>query len=166
MRFTFEQRFSAPPEAVAAAYADPALYETFERLPKMEVLEVLDHRVTGTTVHLRVRSRFAAELPSAARRILDPAKLTWVEESTHDLAALTVSFRLVPDHYRDRLQASGSYRFEPAPSGSTRRSQGEVKVSYPLVGGAVERGIVSGLGEHLQHEVPVVEQWLAERRSG
>ena len=163
MRFAFEQRFSAPPDLVAAAYADPGLYETFERLPKMEVLEVLDHRRTGSTVHLRVRSRFAAELPSAARRILDPAKLTWVEESTHDLDGLTVSFRLLPDHYGDRMQASGSYRFDARPEGSIRRTQGDVKVSYPLVGGTVERALVAGLGEHLQHEVPVVEQWLAER---
>jgi hypothetical protein len=160
VRFQFEQQFSAPPEVVAAAYADPALYERFRDLPKMEVLEVLDHRVEDATVYLQVRSRFAADLPSAARRVLDPRKLTWVEHSVHDLARTSVTFRLLPDHYGDRLRASGSYRFEAAGEGCVRRSEGEVKVSYPLVGGKVERAIVSGLGEHLGHEQPVVEAWL------
>jgi hypothetical protein len=164
VHFQFEQRFSAPPEVLAAAYADPALYVEFEALPKMEVLEVLDHRADGDRVQLRVRSRFAADLPSAARRVLDPSKLTWVEESTHDLASMAVTFRLVPDHYTDRLRAGGSYRFEASGSGSVRRSEGEVVVRYPIVGGKVERAIVSGLEEHLASEVPVVERFLRDQQ--
>jgi hypothetical protein len=163
VRFAFEHRYAAPPDEVAAAYADPDLYARLIALPKMEVLEVLDHRVDGTTVQLQVRSRFAAELPSAARRVLDPAKLTWVEHTTHHLAARTVTFRLDPDHYGNRLHATGSYRFEPDGSGTLRRSDGEVAVSYPLVGKAVERAIVSGLDEHLHSEIAVVERFVAER---
>jgi hypothetical protein len=160
VRFEFEHRYAAPPDRVAAAYADPALYETFVGLPKMEVVEVVDHQPDGSTVRLQVRSRFVGDLPSGAGKVLDRAKLTWVEHSTHDLSALRVTFRLAPDHYGNRLRSNGSYSFRPAGDGTVRRSEGEVAVSYPIVGKAVERALVSGLQEHLDSEVPVVDRWI------
>lgn len=161
MDFHFEQRYRTAPDRVAAAYADPALYERFAGLPKLSAPEILDHRVDRDTVRLQLRYRFIGDLPSAARRMIDPAKLTWVEHSVHDLAARTATFRMDPDHYGDRFRAEGRYRFEPTPEGGTvRHSTGDVRVTVRLVGRAVERAIVSGLGEHLAAETPVVERFL------
>jgi hypothetical protein len=112
---------------------------------------------------LRVRYRFTGHLAPAARAVIDPERLTWVDESHHDLAARTVRFTLHPDHYGDRFAASGGYRFEPdgADDGATiRTAWGDVKVKAPLVGGAVERAIVSGLEEHLRAETAIVERFL------
>jgi hypothetical protein len=164
VRFEFEHRYAAPPDEVAAAYADPRLYEALVGLPKMEVVEVLGHQVDGTTVQLRVRSRYVGDLPGAADKVLDRSRLTWVEHSTHELSQRRVTFRLDADHYRNRLKASGSYRFEADGGGTTRRSDGEVRVSYPLVGRSVERALVSGLDEHLDSEVPVVERWIRQAK--
>jgi hypothetical protein len=48
----------------------------------------------------------------------------------------------------------------------TRRvAEGDVRVSFPLVGGKVERAIVSGLSEHADLEVAVVNGWLADAAS-
>ena len=164
MEFEVVQRFAAPVADVAGAFTDPAFYVELAKLPKLGEPQVLDRAAGDGTVRLRVRYHFAGELSAAARAVLDPARLTWVEESEHDLASHSVTFQLLPDHYADRLQASGSYRFVPDPddvSSTIRTSRGEVKVRAPLVAGSVERAIISGLRTHLDDEVALVERWVA-----
>lgn len=163
MRFELGQRFDAPAADVAAAYDDPALYDTLVGLPKLGRIEVLDHQVSFGHVLLRARFAFTGDLPGAATAIIDPSRLTWVQDSRHDLATGVTAFRLIPDHYPDRLQASGTFRVKPDPegAGSTRSVTGELKVRVLLVGGQVEQAIVSGLGEYLDAEAPAVDQFLA-----
>jgi hypothetical protein len=161
VRFTIDQRFAAPPDVVARAYTDPALYAALDGLPKLADPTVLAHEEDGDLVRLQVRYRFGGELSAAARAVLDPARLTWVEHAEHDLGARTTTFEMVPDHYRDRFRCAGSYRFEPDGAGTVRRCAGDLRVKALLVAGAVEGAIVSGLREHLADEVPVVEAFVA-----
>lgn len=160
MQFRFEHRVAAGPDGCARALADPAYYEELVGLPKLSRPEVVDHRVDGDRVELRIRYRFTGELAPAARRVLDPSRLTWVDESVHDLAARRVTFRMVADHYADRFSCRGSYRFEPLGGSGTRRlTEGDLRVRAPLVGRAVEKAIVGGLEEHLDAETPILERW-------
>lgn len=163
MRFSIEQRFAADVDAVARAYADPALYVALVGLPKLSQPDVVGHEVDGDTVVLQVRYRFGGHLSAAARAVIDPERLTWVERSTHDLAAHTTTFTMVPDHYADRFRCQGSYAFEATDAGCRRRGEGDLRVKALLVAGAVEGAIVSGLEEHLVDEVPVVEAFVAGR---
>lgn len=163
MKFTIDQAFAAPPLAVARAYADPGLYAAFGELPKMTPPEVLAHVEDGDAVRLEIRYRFDGELSAAARAVLDPARLTWVEHSTHDLSTLTTVFEMRPDHYGDRFRCRGEYRFRADGSGTRRDCTGDIRVKALLVAGAVEGAIVSGLREHLAAEVAVVEAYLAPR---
>jgi hypothetical protein len=160
MDFTVIQAFAASTDAVARAYASPELYEHLVGLPKLGAPEVIDCRDDNDLVHLQVRYRFVGELSPAVTAVVDPRRLSWVEHSTHDLAAHTVRYRLVPDHYADRLQSSGSCSIEPQSDGSVRTVTGRLKVRAVVVGGAVERAIVSGLREHLAAEVAVVERFV------
>lgn len=165
MRFQLTQRVDLPVDEVAAAFADPDFYAALDGLPNIAPPEVLEHRADGDVVQLRIRYRFTGELSAAARAALDPARLTWVDESVHDLASREVRFRLVPDHYGDRFTGKGHYRFTAVRGdrGSTeRRVDGEVRVKVLLVGAAVERALVSGLRAHLEQEAAVVEEWLSE----
>ena len=164
MRFRVEQRFSTGADETARAFTEPELYAGFAALPKVSVPEVLGCERDGDLVRLRVRYRFAGQLSSAARAVIDTAKLTWVDESTHDLARNHVRFVLRPDHYGDRFRCSGEYRIEALGDGCRRHVDIDLKVSAPFVGGAVERAIASGLREHLADETEVVEAYLAARR--
>lgn len=163
MRFEIEQLFTGPPEAVARIHTEPRFYELLGELPKLGKPEVLDRREDGAVVQLAVRFRFTGNLSSAVTRVVDPAKLTWIEESVHDLAQLTSTFRMKPDHYPDRLRSEGSARYEPSDDGGTGRvTTGDLSVRVPLVGRTVEGAIVSGLREHLAAEIAVVERLLAD----
>lgn len=160
MRFEMDQRFESPADAVTAAYADAELYPTLVGLPKLGGIEVLDRTADHATARLRIRFAFTGDLPAAVTAVVDPKRLTWVQETVHDLAAGTTTFTLLPDHYPDRLRASGTFRVQGRGEGSRRRIAGELKVRAPLVGGRVEQAIVSGLAEYLAAEAPAVDRYL------
>jgi hypothetical protein len=161
--FSVEQTYAAAPDAVARAYATAELYARLDGLGKLGGPEVLDRQVDGSVVRLAVRYRFVGHLAPAVTAVLDPARLTWVEHTTHDLAERTVRFRLVPDHYRDRLTSEARGVVVPGGrSGSVRSITGTLKVRAVLVAPTVERAIVSGLREHLVAEAPVVDRTILE----
>ena len=60
-------------------------------LPKLGPPEVLERTVDGDVVRLQIRYRFVGDLSPAVTAVLDPAKLTWVEHSTHDLGRRSVT---------------------------------------------------------------------------
>ncbi len=161
MRFELVQRYRSPAPAVNGAYADADLYPTLVGLPKLGGIEVLSHERTADRAVLRVRFRFTGHLPSAVTAVVDPARLTWIQETTHDLAGGSATFRLLPDHYPDRLRAGGRFTVTSAGDGARRVIAGELKVQALLVAGRVEAAIVSGLDEYLQAEAPAVDRWLA-----
>ena len=161
MKFSLETTYGAEPDVVAAAYADPALYAAFADLPRAGRPEVVRHEADGDVVRLDVRWRFTADLSAAARAVIDPDRLSWVERATHDLASRSVTFEMVADHYRDRFSCTGGYEFHAEGDGrTTRRSRGDLRVKALLVGGAVEGAIVDGLKEQLRAEVPLVERFV------
>jgi hypothetical protein len=160
VKLTIDQTFSASADAVARAYADPFLYLSFPERGPLARPEVIDRVVQGDRIVFRIQHRFVGQVSSAVRRVIDPDKLTWVEHVTMDLTAATAAFRIQPDHYPDRLRCEGVYSFTAHGAGSRRTGQGELRVRAPLVAGAVERAIVTGLQDHLRDEVPVVEAFL------
>ena len=160
MRFELRQRFAASPNEVDRAYTDPDLFATLVGLPKLGGIRVLDHHVSGDQVKMRVHYSFTGDLPAAVTAVVDPERLTWVQESAHDLSSGVTTFRLVPDHYPDRLKASGKVVVSPLGNGAQRVLSGELKVRALLVAGAVEGAIVSGLGEYLDAEAPAVDRFL------
>lgn len=165
MRFDVDQTLPAAVADVLDAFTDPGFLASLADLPKVGSPEVLDQRRDGDLVHLQVRYRFRGDLSPAVRRVLDPERLTWVDHRTYDLAAHTATFRIVPDHYGNRLRCEGRERFTAIDAGERTRRQveGDLTVRWPLVGGAVERAIVSGLREHAEEEADLVRRWLDER---
>ena len=153
MRFRIVQEFDQPAERVQEAYLDPRFLELMGSLPKLGSPELLEEERSDGVVRRRIRYRFAGDLNSAVQAVIDPTKLTWVEESSTRLADLHTAWRIRPDHYADKLASSGEFQIEPAgEAGSRRIATGEVKVKVFLVGGKVESAIVSGMEEHAFRE--------------
>ena len=162
MRFELNQRYRSSASDVHRAYADPDLYPTLVGLPKLGGIEVLGSQGTPAD-RLRVRYQFTGHLPAAVTAVVDPARLSWVQESDHDHESLVTEFRLLPEHYPDRLRCQGSFTVTPAGNGCQRVIAGELKVQALLVAGRVEQAIVSGLAEYLEAEAPAVDHWIDER---
>lgn len=149
MRFRIVQEFDAGADRVQAAYLDPAFLESMGALPKLGAPDLLTEERAGDVVRRRIRFHFAGDLNSAVRAVLDPAKLSWVEESTTHLQERRTEWTIRPDHYADKLASQGESVLEPVGDGASRRTTtGEVKVKVFLVGGKVEAAIISGMEEH------------------
>jgi len=160
VHFSIEQQFALPLEAVEATYWDPEFIARMAELPKLGHPRLLSHEVDGDILHRQVRYAFAGDLSGAVRRVVDPARLTWVEDSTSDRRTHRTSFRILPDHYAALLHCHGTFTLRADGTGATLRiAEGEMKVSVPFVGGKVERAIVSGLEDQARGEVELVEGW-------
>jgi hypothetical protein len=162
VRFRIEQRFRGALPDVERAFFDPAFLSRLATLPKLGAPELLDQDVGDTSVRQRVRYQFTGDVSAAVRRVVDPRRLTWVEDSTHDLTTHVTTWRILPDHYGSMIRCAGTFTLVGDGPSTRRIADGDIKVNVPLVGGKVERAIVSGLEEHADAEVEVVDRWLAE----
>jgi len=166
VRFTVDQPIAAPVERVEEAFVDPGFYRALGAMPNIGDPEILECTVRDGEVFLRVRYAFTGELAAPARRVLDPAKLTWVVESTVDQSTSTTNFRMLPDHYANRLECAGSYTLVATDATMTmQHMEGDLRVNYPVVGRLAELGIVRGLKENVAQEARVVERWVAGKRA-
>ncbi len=162
MKFEIVQRYAADVDAVQAAYLDADFYAQLTTLPAAGGIEVLSQHVDGDVVEQEIRFRFRGNLSSAVRAVLDPARLTWVDSSVVDRRAHRTTFRFLPDHYPDRLTCRGVRVLSADGPGRARQvANAELSVRAPLVGGIVERAIVSGLVENAAAEAVAVERWIA-----
>jgi hypothetical protein len=159
--FTLRQEIVATVDAVEAALVDSAFLVRMDELPKLGSAEVVSNDRDGDVVRLAVRYLFQAELSSAVTRVVDPDKLTWVEESTCDLVAHTTTCVIRPDNYANLLQGSYEASIEASGSGSVRTITGRVKVKVPLLGGKVEKAIVGGLSENASAQASLLTSFLS-----
>ena len=169
MQFRIEQRFRLPLAIVEDAFLDPAFIAETGSLPGLgqaELLTLDSSPPSSGDVHLRIRYHFAGNLSSAVRAVVDPDRLSWVQDETYDRGSHRSSFRIVPDHYAEMLKASGTMRLSAAgPDRTTRLAIGEVRVSLPLVGGRVERAIISGLEAHAAAQTDLLHVWAGQGHS-
>jgi len=163
MRFELVQQLHAPPEVVEQALVDPRFLATLGKLPKLGRPELLEQRDMGDRFFQRVRYDFEGHLSPAVKAVIDPARLTWVEESTQDRSTHTTAIEIVPDHYTSMFQCSGVIRLtaQPATGTTLRVATGEVSVHVPFVGSKAEAAIISGLKEHADLEAQALDEWVA-----
>jgi hypothetical protein len=160
VRFQVDQALPGSVEEVLAAFTDPGFLSSVGDLGKVGDPEVLDQERDGDIVRQRVRYRFTGDLSPAVTSVVDRDKFVFVDEHTYDLAHATATFTIVPEHYGDRLTCHGTERFHQISDGANRRVEAELKVRWPVVGGLVERAIVSGFKEHLAEEAELMTAWL------
>lgn len=163
MEFSVAVSVAHPPVAVQDAFLDRDFLAVTGTLPKIGGAEVLELTRDTTTARLRVRYRFTAPLNRAVTRVVDPAKLTWVDVGTFDLVAMRSEHVLEPDNYADRLEASYVSTIEPDGARSRWTVRGSLVVHAPLVGGKVAGVIVDGLKEHAQAQGAALDDWLSRR---
>ena len=117
MKITIRQAVAVPPARAIAAYGSPAFYEGRPIRDDIAVLEVVRHDDSGDRVLLEVRFAFTGSVSPAVRAVIDPAKMSWITRTEIHPDEARSDWVVLPDHYPDRLSASGTYRFEPGDDG-------------------------------------------------
>jgi hypothetical protein len=162
VKFAIRQSVAVPPARAMAAYGSPGFYEGRPERDDIAVREVVRHEETGDHTLVEVRMAFIGSVSPAVRRVVDPAKMTWITRTEIVPAEARSSWVVLPDHYPDRLSASGTYRFDDGaggPGSTDVEVEGELKVRVPIVGRSVERVIVSGLQGYIADEVARIADW-------
>jgi hypothetical protein len=162
MRFELVQHLHGPVEAIEEALVDPRFLARLGELPKLGRPQLLEQRDMGDRFVQRVRYDFEGDLSATVKAVIDPSKLTWVEQSTQDRVTHTSDIEIVPDYYTSMFTCRGTTRLTPNPAtGVTDRiTTGEVAVRVPLVGRKAEAAIISGLHEHAELEAEALDGWL------
>ncbi|HET8931452.1 MAG TPA: DUF2505 family protein [Acidimicrobiales bacterium] len=161
MKSTDAQTIDASAEAAVLVLADPRFYLHRESSESIDAIELVDHLVDEDRVRLQIRFAFTGQLNAAARAILDPDRLTWIQSTEHDLATGRVVFTILPDHYRDRIRCRGRYRIAPDGDGTSKRIVAtELHVKAPLVAGQVERVLMDGLRNELEAQARAIPDYV------
>ncbi len=162
MKSTDVQSIAAAADVAAKVLAEPRFYLGRESSEAITARELVDHQVDAGRVRLRIRFAFTGALNAAARAMLQPDRLTWVQESEHDLETGRVVFKILPDHYPDRLRCHGRYRItEDGDQASVRTVATELHVRAPLVAGQVERTLMDGLRRELDAQALAIPDYGA-----
>jgi len=161
--FTIEVPLAHPPAAVQDALLDPDFIHSTADLPKVGGAEVLECTRNDLTARVRVRYKFTAPLSKAITSVIDPEKLTWVDDATVDIATYTSRHQLLPDNYADRLDAHYNTLLAPDGAGARWTLRGALDVHAPLVGGKVAHVIVDGIREAAVAKGALLDEWLAKR---
>jgi hypothetical protein len=160
VRFEIVQPIGAGRDAVIKAVIDRRFYESIGSTKGLAPPSVLECREDGEFKRLKIRYGFEGELSRAARAVLDPAKMTWVVELKVDQARNRAKFRMLPDHYPDRIECRGSYRFEDDGEATEQLMKGDLVVHAPIVASVVERSIISGFRDHVAEEAHAIERFV------
>jgi len=156
VKIAIRQAVAVPPARAVAAYGTPAFYVGRPGRDDIAMVEVVRHDDLGERVLIEVRFAFTGSLSPAVRAVIDPAKMSWVTRTEVRPAEARTSWVVLPDHYPDRLSASGSYRFEEGddgPDSTIVYVEGDLRVRVPLVGRSVERVIVTDLRQYIRDEL-------------
>lgn len=160
MDFELEQHFVLDIADVEDGLTDPGFLVTLDDLTTIGEPAVLETKRSASEVHQQVRYRFVADLPGAVTRVVDPDKLTWIEDARYDLDTHTSSHQILPDSYADRLEARFDGELVSDGEGARRLVRGTVKVHVPLVAGKVERVIVDGLRDFGAEQAERLNAWF------
>jgi hypothetical protein len=162
VKFVVRQAVAVPPARAIAAYGSPAFYEGREARDDIAVREVVRHDATGDRILLEVRFAFTGSVSPAVRAVVDPGKMSWITRTEILLTEGRSSWVVLPDHYPDRLSASGLYRFEEGDDGPGTcdvEVEGDLKVRVPIVGRSVEKVIAGDLRAYIVDEVIGIADW-------
>jgi Protein of unknown function (DUF2505) len=160
VKFSIRQPVAVSPARAMAAYGSPTFYEGRPARDDIEVREVVRHEESAGRVLLEVRFAFTGSVSPAVRAVIDPQKMSWITRTELLLAEGRSSWTVLPDHYPDRLSASGTYRFEETgPEACDVEVAGELRVRVPIVGRSVEKVIVGDLRAYIADEVAGITDW-------
>lgn len=120
-------------------------------------------RPDGTRLR-RTRVTLGRDLPSVAANLIGSKRLAYTLEEEIDSANHRVKWRVLVDRVSNKVKAAGVFALEPVSDSACRRIvSGEIKVSVPLVGGRIEKGIAEELTKSYESTAVFARKWLSER---
>lgn len=162
MEISLKHHFPCTPAAYWAAVSEPGYEDELRSNTDVE-LTVLGREDRGGRLYERFRVSPKKELPAIAQKATGARRLSYVQELLSDPTRFVVEWKVLSDVLPDKVSCSGTTTIRPEGSGCVRELRGEVRVAIPLVGGAIEKHIVSELEASYERAAEVVRRRLRAR---
>lgn len=125
--------------------------------------EVLSRRSEGGVTTLTQRFHVDVDLPGPVRRLIGSDQLSYDQTSVIDEPNNLIRWEVTPPVQQDRVTARGTVTIRQAGGEVERVIDGEVSVRVPLVGGQIEKAIVSAIEDGYSKAAHIQRAWMAER---
>jgi hypothetical protein len=164
MRVVVDQALAVPAADAQAALIEPGFYVALGAMPNISAPIIREEHREAARVELLLAYRFTGTISGPARRILDPAKLSWTQRATVDLERRRTAIAMTPDHYPNLLSFTGWYELrDDGPDATVQHLEADLRVAIPLVGAVAERAIATGIRQHLGEEAHILERYVGQR---
>ena len=125
--------------------------------------ETLEVREEGDILTQRMRVSPRKPLPPLLAKAIGRDRLSYVQEVAFNNAQFTTTWKVLSDVLSDKVKCSGTSRVELLPDGCERIIEGSIEVSVFMVGGAIEKHILSELERGYDRAAALITSLLPER---
>ncbi len=164
MKIVVDELIAVATEQAEETFLDPEFYAGLGALgaiapPELRSLARSEHHATAVVAY-----RFSGQLNGPARRLLDPAKLSWAQVTEMDLETHRAQVTMVPDNYANLLSFAGWYELSDAGPGRCRQHlEADLRVHVPLLGPLAERALATSVRDNLAGTARLVESFAGQR---
>lgn len=159
MQIRISHHFPVAPRAYWEGTRDPALDEKIAAAGDIDIV-VVARRKDGSHAHEELRVSPRKELPAIAQRALGASRFSYLQIVDSDDDTMSTTWKVLSDVIPDKVRCAGTTRVVPAPDGCERIVEGEIKVSIPLVGGAIEKVVLEQLERSYDRASEVIRRHL------
>ncbi len=167
MKYEIRHEFDVSADALLEAMMHPEITAfLMKNMKSLQEMELLEKTADDATIRRRVRYRILPVIEKIGPKSIPPEVFEWVEESTLDRAKRVMVYRNIPTRgkIRKRFENSGEIRIlDLSGNKSARVMTGELKISFPLLGGVAEKIICKKATEILEEEAAALKLFLKDR---
>ena len=102
------------------------------------------------------------EIPGPLQKILGSSRIEYSEHVNYEWGTYRGTWKTISSIMTDKIESSGSFRFDQNSDGVKRIVEGEIKVKMFGVGGVVERFIVSDIEKSYEQASDFTRRWIAQ----
>jgi len=161
MKHQSQARYPAPAEVVMRMFTDKAFHTRKLDAMGLKNYQVLDHALDGADFRIKIRRKVPMQAPSIVKKFV-PAESTVVNEERWNTRSRTGSVMVEPQGMP--LEVSCVTAMKDQGKGCIVSFDWTIRAKIPLVGGALEKFVVSDMERRAAEETEIAIRLLDEYR--
>ncbi len=164
MNFSFVHEFDTDVKSYWALFLSPEFTEALMAALRMKNYKLLKREDDGTTFRRSQSMEPSVTLPGMFASVVP--SLGYTEHDTLNWPTNTMKIVIEPMTMKEKFQTSGDYIVTPIGDKRCRREfRGETKISFPLIGGKMEKFTVEQMREAYEAAARVTREWIQKAKA-
>jgi hypothetical protein len=164
MDFKMEHSFDCPVGKITPILAAGEDLVPMEDLPNVSQRKVIERKREGTKLHSKLEWCVHGQIPKIAQKLIDPDKLTFLEQTVWDDETATFTTRIIPHFLKDKFDCRTTSAWSAIDANRAKRTfSGKLEIKIPIIGSIVEKTIIDYLKKNNDKNAVMVTKALLER---